>query len=212
MDEKILFDIYFQIKQRVDIQLSKFDYLKNYGTEEEIFEELIFCLLTPQSKARMAEKTVLILKEENLLFNSSFEKLKDKLNLVRFKNHKAIYIIEAQKKLIMNGKPVLKAILSEFKDINEKRMWLVNNIKGIGMKEASHFLRNTGYYKEVAILDRHILKNLSYFKQIEKIPSLSITNYLYIEKLMKKWASTIKIPFEYLDYVLWFKETNDVFK
>ncbi|MEJ5284480.1 MAG: N-glycosylase/DNA lyase [Brevinematia bacterium] len=207
-----LYHIYEQIKDRVDRQLSKFSYLRDYGTDEEIFEELIFCLLTPQSKARMAEKTIAKLKEKSLLFSGDKICLANELNLVRFKNHKAEYICEVRQKLIINGKAQIKSILSQFTDINEKRLWLFKNIKGMGMKEASHFLRNTGYYKDVAILDRHILKNLVIYKKIDEIPTLSIKNYLNIEDIMKEWAIELKIPFEYLDYVLWYKETNDVFK
>ncbi len=82
----------------------------------------------------------------------------------------------------------------------------------MGLKEASHFLRNIGYYKDVAVLDRHILKNMAFYRKIEKIPTLNLKNYLLLEKLMKEWASQLDIPFEYLDFVLWFKETQDVFK
>lgn len=205
-------NIYEKIKDKVDNQLSKFSYLREKGTEEEIFEELIFCLLTPQSKARMAEKTIAKLKEKSLLFTGDKICLANELNLVRFKNHKAEYICEVRQKLIINGKAQIKSILSQFTDVNEKRLWLFNNIKGMGMKEASHFLRNTGYYKDVAILDRHILKNLVLYKKINEIPTLSIKNYLHIENIMKEWANQLKIPFEYLDYVLWYKETNDIFK
>ncbi|MCX7820432.1 MAG: N-glycosylase/DNA lyase, partial [Brevinematales bacterium] len=206
-----LLEIYHNIKDKVDIQLKSFDYLRERGSEEEIFTELVFCLLTPQSKARMAEKTIVRLKEKSLLFSADKICLANELNLVRFKNHKAEYICEAQQKFIINGKPKIKSILDEITPINEKRLWLIKNIKGMGLKEASHFLRNTGYYKEIAILDRHILKNLVLYKKIDEIPILSLKNYLNIENIMKKWAFEIKIPLEYLDYVLWYKETNDIY-
>ncbi len=207
-----LLEIYHLIKEKVDIQLKSFDYLKENGSEEEIFIELVFCLLTPQSKARMAEQTIAKLKEKSLLFYGDKICLANELNLVRFKNHKAEYICEAQQKYIIDGKPQIKSILLKLPSVNEKRFWLFNNIKGLGLKEASHFLRNIGYYKEVAILDRHILKNLVLYKKINEIPTLSLKNYLYIEDIMKKWSFELNIPLEYLDYVLWYKETKDVFK
>ncbi len=207
-----LIEIYQNIKEKVDRQLQSFDYLREKGSEDEIFIELIFCLLTPQSKARMAEKTIAKLKEKSLIFSAEKTCLSNELNLVRFKNHKAEYICEAQQKLIKNGKPYLKEILSNFDSIYEKRLWLVNNIKGIGLKEASHFLRNIGYYKDVAILDRHILKNLIHYKKIDKIPTLNLKNYISIENIMKEWSIELNIPLEYLDYILWYKETKDIFK
>ena len=52
----------------------------------------------------------------------------------------------------------------------ELREWLVKNVKGLGYKEASHFLRNIGKSEDLAILDRHILKNLQDLKVINDIP------------------------------------------
>ena len=57
----------------------------------------------------------------------------------RFPNARARYIVEARKQ-----KNLIKKILNQ-KNEQETREWLVKNIKGIGYKEASHFLRNTGF-------------------------------------------------------------------
>ncbi len=206
-------EIYLEIKDKVDKQLKKFDYLRYKGSKEELFEELVFCLLTPQSKARMAEKTIIKLKKKNLLFSSATpEILAMEFNLVRFKNHKASYVYEAQQKFLVKNQLNFDNILDFSSSTHEKRNWLVTNIKGMGLKEASHFLRNIGYYKDIAILDRHILKNMAFYRKIEKTPTLNLKNYLLLEKLMKEWAFQLDIPFEYLDFVLWFKETMDIFK
>ena len=105
-----------------------------------------------------------------------------------------------------------KALLSRKKPC-ETRAWLAANVKGMGFKEASHFLRNIGLGKDLAILDRHILKNLHKFKVIKKIPkSLSEKKYLEIESLMKQWAQRSRIPLSHLDFLLWHKETGHIFK
>ena len=95
----------------------------------------------------------------------------------------------------------------------DKRDWLVSNVDGIGYKEASHFLRNIGFTDEITILDRHILKNLSLYGVIEEVPgSLSKKRYLDIEKSMIRFSEMLNIPVSHLDFILWFKETGDVFK
>jgi len=93
------------------------------------------------------------------------------------------------------------------------RDWLVRNVKGLGYKEASHFLRNIGLGKELAILDVHILKNLKELGVIENIPSsLTKKRYLEIEDKMRKFSRRTKIPLAELDLLLWSLETGFVFK
>jgi len=65
----------------------------------------------------------------------------------------------------------------------------------------------------LAILDRHILKNLKKLSVIENIPgSLSRRSYLDIERKMRDFAEEIGIPMAHLDFVLWYRETREVFK
>jgi len=107
--------------------------------------------------------------------------------------------------------------LRECLDLNadqfEKRAWLVKNVKGMGFKEASHFMRNTGIGDKLAILDRHILKNMKLLGVIDEIPE-SITEkvYLDLEKKLAEFSKRSRIPMEYLDFVLWYKEAGEVFK
>ncbi|MBU0628517.1 MAG: DNA lyase, partial [Nanoarchaeota archaeon] len=92
------------------------------------------------------------------------------------------------------------------------REFIVTNVKGIGYKEASHFLRNIGH-RNLAILDRHILKNLQKLKVINKIPkTLNKKNYLLIEDRFYKFSKKIKIPMDELDLLFWSIETGKVFK
>ncbi len=53
----------------------------------------------------------------------------------------------------------LRARLKDFSNALERRDWLAQEkqIKGLGYKEASHFLRNIGL-KGHAILDKHVLR------------------------------------------------------
>ncbi|MBC8489232.1 MAG: hypothetical protein H8D45_24690 [Bacteroidetes bacterium] len=98
-------------------------------------------------------------------------------------------------------------------DVFEKRKWLVKNVKGIGFKEASHYLRNIGFVENIAILDRHILKNLKIYNVINEIPkSLTFGKYIRIENKMKDFSREINISLEFLDFVFWYKETGEIFK
>ena len=110
------------------------------------------------------------------------------------------------------GKKII-LILKGFEDPIEGRKWLVENVKGYGYKEASHFLRNIGLGEDLAILDRHILKNLKRAKAIPEVPkSMSERRYLEIEDGMKAFSDYLGIPLCHLDLVLWYMETGEIFK
>lgn len=205
--------VYEEIKHSIEARFRVFQRLWEKGSELEIFEELIFCLLTPQTKARQSEKALTILKQNNLLLKGSATEIAKHLNIVRFRNKKAQYIVQARNKLFKNGKPIIKKILKMQITPHAMREFLVKEIKGLGWKEASHFLRNVGIGKNFAILDRHILKNLAIVGCIEHIPtSLAREQYFAIEENMRKFAKALHIPFEHLDFVFWYKETRDIFK
>ena len=205
--------IYDLKKREILRRLEEFKELWVKGRDEEIFEELAFCIFTPQSKARVCCNAINRLKETGLLLRGSDKEIIDRINDVRFKNKKAAYLVKARNFFTKNRKICIKSIISQFKDIYECREWLVNNITGLGYKEASHFLRNIGFGEDVAILDRHILKNLKNLKVIHEIPeALSRAQYLDIEKRMAAFSKQVHIPLSHLDLILWYKETGEILK
>jgi len=182
------------------------------GNEVEIFAELVFCLLTPQSKAVSCWVSVEKLLSNNLLLKGNAAEIARTLKGVRFHNKKADYIIQARKMFTVKGKISIRNKIKQLSS-KEARDWLVQNVKGMGYKEASHFLRNMGLGEDLAILDRHILFNLRFAGVIENIPGyLSRKTYIDIENRMKKFARRIEIPISHLDFVMWYKETGKIFK
>lgn len=140
------------------------------GTEKEVFAEMAFCILTPQSKAKNAWQAISNLVENGLLYEGEPEEIVDFLNIVRFKNNKSRYLVELRELMTKDGKLQPKKILSEIGDTFEKRKWILKNIKGMGLKEANHVLRNLGFGENIAILDRHVLRNLKALNVIDEIP------------------------------------------
>jgi N-glycosylase/DNA lyase len=59
-------------------------YKSVWKNEEKVFEELCFCLLTPQSSARGAMKTINLLKENGLLHNAEVGQIEEFVKNVRF--------------------------------------------------------------------------------------------------------------------------------
>jgi N-glycosylase/DNA lyase len=200
-------------KRKKEIRNRLKDFENSYKKDDKhVFSELCFCILTPQAEAVECAKAIEELKKTGLLFNGEPKAISPYLKAARFLNKKAEFIVNARNLFKKNGDLSIKDRLND-KDIFKTREWIVDNIKGIGYKEASHFLRNIGFGKDLAILDVHILKNLKDYGIISKIPkSLTKKEYLKIENKVRDFCKKIKIPMDELDLLLWSRETGFVFK
>ena len=191
------------ISRVVNKRLKEFKELGKKGNKEW-FYELCFFLLTANSKASTAINIQKELGFKGFLCN----KQKDicsciKRNKHRFHNNKAKYICEARKFR------KIKDILKKEKD---PRKWLVDNIKGLGWKESSHFLRNVGFTR-YAILDRHIINLLFDIGKIDKKPkTLTKKEYLRIEKVFNKISLGLGMNSAELDLYMWYIKTGKVLK
>jgi N-glycosylase/DNA lyase len=206
--------LYNPVKTKIRGRLNEFRKIWQQGDDYDIFAELVFCLLTPQSKAKSCDSAVGSLIKKNLILNGSLSKIAKELkDYTRFHNNKARYIVVARKTFTINGSISIKNHITSLGDTKEVREWFVSNVKGLGYKEASHFLRNIGFGEDLAILDRHILKNLKIMGIIEEIPtSMTKRRYFRIENKMREFSKRTKIPMAHLDLLLWYKETGEIFK
>ena len=206
--------IYKEKKDDLVKRLDEFKDIWNNGSNKDIHVELSFCILTPQSKALNAWKAITQLRDNNLLFDGTAEDMVDYLNIVRFKNNKAKYLVELREQMKNEkGEIITKDFFSQFKTVEEARNWIVKNIKGMAFKEAGHFLRNVGFGEHISILDRHILRNLVRLGVIDEIPkTLTPKLYLEIENKMKNYCEFIGIPMDQLDLLLWYIEAGEIFK
>jgi N-glycosylase/DNA lyase len=188
--------------------------LRRHGSEEQFFAELAFCLFTPQSGALRCWAAVKRLHERGLLFGGTAERIAVELTGVRFHHTKARRLVMARRQFTRDGRLCLKAAVTRSgRTVSDTRDWLVQNVIGFGYKEASHFLRNVGYYRDVAILDRHILRNLQALDVIDTIPdTLPRNTYCTIERKMKRLARDTGIPASHLDLVFWCRATGEIFK
>ncbi|MEN8153261.1 MAG: N-glycosylase/DNA lyase [Acidobacteriota bacterium] len=208
-----LIEEYNFIKNDIENRLNEFAAVWKNGNDEDIFYELMFCLMTPQSKAELCWEAVKRVRNRDITkIRKSSDILNDMVG-VRFKYKKSEYILEARDKFFRNGRFFIKEKIKNFKDIYDLREWLVKDIKGIGYKEAGHFLRNIGFGDKITILDRHILKNLRNYAVINHIPSsMTKKNYMEIEQKMSRFSEQIKIPLDHLDLLFWYREAGKIFK
>jgi N-glycosylase/DNA lyase len=176
----------------------------------EYFYELVYCLMTPQTSAESAGKVV------DELRKTSFHSqpvdpeplLRNRGTYIRFHKTKSKHLMKLKDEF-----PVVFDFITRNLPPEELREWLVRNVRGLGYKEATHFLRNVGRNGGLAILDRHILRNLKRYGAIRSLPSsLSRKRYLSIERAFVRFADRVGIPVDELDLLFWSMETGVIRK
>lgn len=124
------------------------------------------------------------------------------------------YIVVTREHLQAECGMRLRERLESFSDPQSRRDWLARtrNIKGLGYKEASHYLRNIGF-RGYAILDKHILRSLAELGVVESPePPSTRARYLETEELLREFAGRVRIDFDELDLVLWSMKTGEILK
>ncbi|MFH1753205.1 MAG: DNA lyase, partial [Candidatus Omnitrophota bacterium] len=160
---------YSKKREKIQERLKEFRKLAD-SKESGIFEELCFCLFTPQANALSCDKAVKELKSTGVLYKGAMSDIRKILKgKVRFQNNKANYCVLARR-LFNDGSGISIKNRIDPNDVFSTREWFVKNVKGLGYKEASHFLRNIGLGRDLAILDVHILRNLKRYGVIMAVP------------------------------------------
>ena len=197
------------IRQRI----SEFESVLRRGDDAEIWEEMVFCFFTGGCSARMGLRSIEAVRPH--LAEGSWETVRDALSGVhRYPNARSRYVVESREFLENSIGFRIRAKLESFECHLERRDWLVREkgIKGLGYKEASHFLRNIGY-KGYAILDKHVLRCLAELKIIDDPkPPNTRSRYLSVENRLKSLTEAIGIDFDEMDLVLWSMKTGEILK
>lgn len=202
-------------KKEIQKRLSEFYEVGREGSDARLWEELVFCIFTAGASARMGYRAVEAVRP--FLLEGSREEMTLALKAAgahRFPVERPGYIVVTRDYLRKHCGMSLRKKLHSFSDPIERRAWLAHEkqIKGLGYKEASHFLRNIGF-KGYAILDKHVMSCLYDLKVVDtRKPPATKSRYLETEQELKKFARQIKVNFDELDLVLWSIKTGEVLK
>jgi N-glycosylase/DNA lyase len=192
------------IQTKIQQRIKEFKTIDTHSAEE-LFKELCFCILTANFNA---ERSIHIHAHLSKCFCSDTkETLAKKLKEqgYRFPNTRAAFIVESASK-----KDLLPTMIQTLQH-EERRAWLADNIKGLGYKEASHFLRNIGY-DDYAIIDSHILDFLERHHLITQPKTLTKRKYIEIEGYLQKIARNTQLTLAELDLYLWYLATGKILK
>lgn len=204
---------YNERREAIKEKLAEFRTVGETGDDIKLFEELVFCIFTAGASARMGLKciervrSVLLSGDENTVYNAI-------AGAHIYARDRAKYIVHTRNFLQDHCGLRMREKLDSFQDPLARRDFFATtrDIKGIGFKESSHFLRNIGYCG-YAILDKHVLRSMQELGVIEDAkPPNNRTQYLALEGLLKNLATQLEIDFDELDLVLWSSKTGEILK
>lgn len=193
------------LKKIIDKRMQEFSYFKD-ASNEEVFLELCFCFMTANFQAAKSWEIQKALGSELWALSERELQLKLKRMGHRFWPQRGSRIFEARWLV-----SCINSELARHEDEIEMRDWIVGNLKGLGMKEASHFLRNIGY-NDVAIIDKHIINILVDEGLIERPKTLTAKRYVEIEGVLRKLGRKVNLSLGELDLYLWSEQTGKVLK
>ena len=187
-------------------------------SEEDLWEALVFCVLRSQVKFELSQAVTQNLKHNGLLeFDVLDYSYEDRLGKFlrspvmvdgrsikyRFPNTKAKQIAAARENIYGSGVS-LQEMLDKYSESSELRAALVKLVRGLGMKQASMYLRNVSNSFELAVIDSHVLKYMNVMDLVKKVPStISKAQYLVKENMLIKYAEKFDYPVGCVDYAIW---------
>ncbi len=203
------------VERRDEIRrrLGEFEAIWKAGDDARLWEEMVFCFFTGGCSAKMGLRSIDAVRD--LLESGGQPELAHALTGVhRYPNARSRYVVASRNFLRGHCDLKLRGKLDSFDCHFERRDWLAKEkgIKGLGYKEASHFLRNVGF-KGYAILDKHVLRCLAELKIIDDPkPPNTRSKYLRVEQKLKDLTTAADIDFDEMDLVLWSMKTGEILK
>ena len=122
----------------------------------------------------------------------------------RFWRSKSTFIVESAFEIYANRNGLLP-VLHQVSDQKRARECITAMATGVGPKQASLFLRNTGFGSGLAILDVHVLRFMASIGLTASTPRsiASIRQYEALEAILCTYARTVGWSLQVLDQAIW---------
>lgn len=192
-----------------------------YLNEYELRRELIGCILGSQVRYEMAVAATENLESAGLLGDAWWCGIADD----RFESHVLKVLVgrsnglrhvgsyrfpKVRAKQLTQARNVLARVplasrLADSDAAAQLRRTLIDDIPGLGPKQASMFLRNIGKSYDLAILDTHVLRfiDMQGLLPLKKARINTVKGYEEAEQIVIEYATTLGYPVGYLDWAIW---------
>ncbi|MDH4188313.1 MAG: hypothetical protein OEV08_15090 [Nitrospira sp.] len=190
-------------------------------SEYELRRELVGCILGSQVRHDMAVAATENLEWADLLSDTRWYRCRDiefESDVLMVLEGRAVHVCHvgsyrfprvrakqlAQVRDALSRVPLTSRL--EYRDAPaELRKKLIEDIPGLGPKQASMFLRNIGKSYDLAILDTHVLRfiDMQGVLPMAKARISTVSGYEKAERVMTEYATTVGYPVGYLDWAIW---------
>jgi len=192
--------------------------------EEDLWEELVLCILSSNINYETAISAFTHLKDNNLLKyqflvrEKSTEIIAEELSKpiflpkrkngllrkYRFPNVRARNIVHAARVIYYDNEGIF-SLLNSFNSEYDVREYLWKHIPGVGLKAASHYLRNIKYSSSLAIIDTHIIAFLEEMDFLDNCldKSMSLQKYLLYEEIIQEISTYYGYRLPIFDLAIW---------
>ncbi|MDG6998196.1 MAG: hypothetical protein JRN15_03680 [Nitrososphaerota archaeon] len=191
-------------------------------SEEELWGEMCLCILASNVNYETALSAYRQLQTKGLIDvnNLSDQQLRDisselsrpiflplrrdgSYRKYRFPNIRAQNIIAAHSYFYRYNAGIQKMLCQAVSDV-AVRAEMAENVPGIGLKEASNFLRNIKFSENLAIIDSHIVNFLRKFAEVDVDTNVvKREDYLRFESIIQSISATNKLSLAILDIAVW---------
>lgn len=192
--------------------------------EQQIWAELCLCILSSNVPFELARSSTNHLFKEGMLDTKWLLRTNRAKQIIAKELSKPIYlpvkkdgefrkyrfprvrardIVESARTIYAADGSMYETLSTSASD-KELRNALAMDIPGLGLKEASHFLRNIGFSSHLAIIDVHVISFLKYLGLIPQ-RELTLTPNLYfeIENMVQKISASYQLDLAVLDNAIW---------
>jgi len=185
--------------------------------ESYVWREMCFCLLSPVSRFEAVRHCM-----EQLEMHGIINQLAQHPSRVRASDVSRLLIASipsvrfpSQKASRLGGAATffyadrsaegILGFLGRFDSPRAARDGLTKNVPGLGLKEASHFLRNVGRGEDLAVLDTHVRRFLVEMRLVDEsvADESSRKSYLDLERVLTGIAYQTGLDPGVLDLAVW---------
>jgi N-glycosylase/DNA lyase len=222
--ENEIFDVILSEYSRLEMDFYR-NKKWNEMSESELWRELCLCILSSNVPYELAQSAFFHLVDMGYLSLKWITKTKNSQKIIASELRKSIYLprkldssyrkyrfpnirsenIHQAAKMVSSDEVWLSKLLKNSTSERATRDFLVANISGLGLKEASHFLRNIRYSNQLAIIDSHVISFLVKIRAVPQRNTKTITRriYLELEATLQDICDKHKLSLSIFDMAVW---------